>query len=524
MKNRKGESVFSKVHSIGILGVEGYAVVVEADVSEGLPGFTMVGYLSGAVREAQDRVRTALKNSGFRLPARKITVNLSPADVRKEGTGFDLPIAVAVLAATGLVDQSLLGTSVLVGELGLDGRIKPVSGALPIAAAAGSAGMKRCFLPIPNVKEGQIIENIDIIGVENIKELAAVLNDPDRLSPAPRRDSHCLSETESYDVDFSEVNGQFLLKRATEIAVAGMHNILYIGSAGTGKTMMARRIPTIMPSLSHEENIEISKIYSICGLLPQEQPLLSRRPFRSPHHTISPQALTGGGRIPKPGEISLASRGVLFLDELPEFQKNSIEVLRQPLEERKITISRLHGACEFPADFMLVAAMNPCKCGYYPDRSRCTCTEPQIRQYLSRISKPLLDRIDICAEAVPMKYEELKGRGEGEPSSAIRERVEAARIIQRQRLKDSGIYFNSAMNGAQIRAFCSLDQKEQAFLKRIFEHMGLSARGYGKILKVARTIADLAGSSEIKKEHLAEAAGLRGLEEKYWGGSHHDIT
>ena len=369
----------------------------------------------------------------------------------------------------------------------------------PIAAAAGSAGMKRCFLPISNVKEGQIIENIDIIGVENIKELAAVLNDPDRLSPAPRRDSHCLSETESYDVDFSEVNGQFLLKRATEIAVAGMHNILYIGSAGTGKTMMARRIPTIMPSLSHEENIEISKIYSICGLLPQEQPLLSRRPFRSPHHTISPQALTGGGRIPKPGEISLASRGVLFLDELPEFQKNSIEVLRQPLEERKITISRLHGACEFPADFMLVAAMNPCKCGYYPDRSRCTCTEPQIRQYLSRISKPLLDRIDICAEAVPMKYEELKGRGEGEPSSAIRERVEAARIIQRQRLKDSGIYFNSAMNGAQIRAFCSLDQKEQAFLKRIFEHMGLSARGYGKILKVARTIADLAGSSEIKK-------------------------
>ena len=344
--------MFSKVHSIGILGVEGYPVVVEADVSEGLPGFTMVGYLSGAVREAQDRVRTALKNSGFRLPARKITVNLSPADVRKEGTGFDLPIAVAVLAATGLVDQSLLGTSVLVGELGLDGRIKPVSGALPIAAAAGSAGMKRCFLPISNVKEGQIIENIDIIGVENIKELAAVLNDPDRLSPAPRRDSHCLSETESYDVDFSEVNGQFLLKRATEIAVAGMHNILYIGSAGTGKTMMARRIPTIMPSLSHEENIEISKIYSICGLLPQEQPLLSRRPFRSPHHTISPQALTGGGRIPKPGEISLASRGVLFLDELPEFQKNSIEVLRQPLEERKITISRLHGACEFPADFM----------------------------------------------------------------------------------------------------------------------------------------------------------------------------
>lgn len=515
--------MFSKVHSIGILGVEGYPVVVEADVSEGLPGFTMVGYLSGAVREAQDRVRTAFKNSGFRLPARKITINLSPADLRKEGTGFDLPIAVAVLAATGLVDQSVLDTSVLAGELGLDGRIKPVSGTLSIAAAAANAGMKRCFLPIPNVREGQIIENIDIIGVENIKELAAVLNAPDRLAPAPRRKDSCLSERESYDVDFSEVNGQFLLKRATEIAVAGMHNILYIGPAGTGKTMVARRIPTIMPSLSHEENIEISKIYSICGLLHQEQPLLSRRPFRSPHHTISPQALTGGGRLPKPGEISLASRGVLFLDELPEFQKNSIEVLRQPLEERKITISRLHGACEFPADFMLAAAMNPCKCGYYPDRSRCTCTEPQIQRYLSKISKPLLDRIDICAEAVPMKYEELKDKGEGESSRTIRERVETARIIQRQRFKDSGIYFNSAMKGAQIRVFCSLGQKEQIFLKRIFEHMELSARGYGKILKVARTIADLAGSGEIRKEHLAEAAGLRGLEEKYWGGSYHDI-
>lgn len=515
--------MFSKVHSIGILGVEGYPVVVEADVSEGLPGFTMVGYLSGAVREAQDRVRTALKNSGFRLPARKITVNLSPADIRKEGTGFDLPIAVAVLAATGLVDQSILDTSVLVGELGLDGRIKPVSGILSIVAAAGNAGKKRCFLPIPNVSEGQIIGNIDIIGVEDIRELAGMLNEPDQLSPAIRQEKTSFSEKDVYDVDFSEVNGQFLLKRATEIAVAGMHNILYIGPAGTGKTMVARRIPTIMPSLSHEENVEISKIYSICGLIHQDQPLLSRRPFRSPHHTISPQALTGGGRIPKPGEISLASRGVLFLDELPEFQKNSIEVLRQPLEERKITISRLHSAYEFPADFMLAAAMNPCKCGYYPDRSRCTCTEPQIQRYLSRISKPLLDRIDICAEAVPMKYEELKDKGKGEPSGAIRERIEAARVIQRQRFEGSGIYFNSAMNGAQIGDFCRLGQLEQVFLKRIFEHMGLSARGYGKILKVARTIADLEGSGEIKKEHLAEAVGLRSLEEKYWGGSHHDI-
>lgn len=515
--------MFSKVHSVGILGVEGYPVVVEADVSEGLPGFTMVGYLSAEVREAQDRVRTALKNSGFRLPARKVTVNLSPADMRKEGTGFDLPIAVAVLAASGLVEPSLLSSSVLVGELGLDGRIKPVSGILPITAAARRDGKRRCFLPVPNVKEGQIIGGIDIIGVENIRQLAAMMNEPETITPAA---GDCLNqwERESYDVDFSEVNGQLLLRRATEIAAAGMHNILYIGPAGTGKTMVARRIPTIMPSLSHEENIEISKIYSICGLLPQDQPLLSKRPFRSPHHTISPQALTGGGRIPKPGEISLASRGVLFLDELPEFQKNSIEILRQPLEERKITISRLHGSYEFPADFMLAAAMNPCKCGYYPDRSRCTCTETQIKQYLSRISKPLLDRIDICAEAVPMKYEEVKGKEGGESSAAIRGRVEAARLIQKQRFEDSGIYFNSAMNGAQIGEFCPLGLTEQEFLKRIFDHMRLSARGYGKILKVARTIADLAGSRDIKKEHLAEAAGLRGLEEKYWGGGYHDIV
>lgn len=512
--------MFSKVNSVGILGIKGYQVLVEADVSDGLPGFAMVGYLASEVKEAQDRVRTALRNSGFHLPAKKITVNLSPADVRKDGTAFDLPIAVAVLAASGLIEPSVLKSCVIMGELGLDGKIKPVRGTLSITEAAKEAGMKRCFLPLENVKEGMITSGIDIVGADSIRCLFDYLSNPDKIQPARRQetdDEVCWGQ-DSYDVDFSEVSGQILLKRATEIAAAGRHNILYIGPAGAGKTMVAKRIPTILPALSLEENIEISKIYSICGLLPSDRPLLSKRPFRCPHHTISPQALTGGGRIPKPGEISLASGGVLFLDELPEFQKNSIEILRQPLEERRITISRLQGTYEFPADVMLAAAMNPCRCGYYPDRNRCTCTKVQVRQYLSRISKPLLDRIDICAEALPLSYDELAKGEPSEASAVIRKRVEKARQVQEKRFKGSGILYNSAMSGAQVEQHCQLRPAEEEFLKRVFNQMGLSARGYGKILKVARTIADLAGSETIEKEHLAEAVGLRGLEQKYWGG------
>ncbi len=510
--------MYSKVHSVGITGVEGVPILVEADVSDGLPGFSMVGYLSSEVKEAQDRVRTAIKNSGFRLPARKVTINLSPADIRKEGTAFDLPIAIAVLAASGMVEPSVLPDCIISGELGLNGEIKPVRGALSITAAAKKDGKHTCFLPRENVREGSTIEGMDIIGVGNLKDLAAQLNFPGKQKTVCLNQSHLVMQSEDYTVDFSEVGGQLFLRRATEVAVAGMHNILYIGPAGTGKTMIAKRIPTIMPSLTLEEAIGISKIYSVGGLLSQETPLMTRRPFRSPHHTITPQALAGGGRIPKPGEISLASGGILFLDELPEFQKNTIEILRQPLEEGKITVSRMFGAFEFPADFMLAAAMNPCPCGFYPDRDRCRCSEHQVHKYLGKISKPLLDRIDICAESRLATYEELQERTGGEPSALIRKRVEMARVVQKKRFEGRGIYFNSAMNKAQTEEFCSLGKSQREFLKKVYENLRLSARGYEKILKVSRTIADLEGAENITNDHLAEAVGLRSPEGKYWGG------
>lgn len=509
--------MYSKVHSVGIKGVEGVPILVEADVSDGLPGFSMVGYLSSEVKEAQDRVRTALKNSGYRLPARKITINLSPADIRKEGTAFDLPIAVAILAASGMIEPGILGNCVISGELGLDGEIKPVRGALAITAAAKKDGKKRCFLPRENVREGLIIEGMEIIGVDHLKNLSDQLYFPEKHKADGYRSEKWMHQ-QVYNVDFSEVGGQVLLRRATEVAVAGMHNILYIGPAGTGKTMLAKRIPTIMPSLSVEEAVEISKIYSVCGLLSQEEPLMAKRPFRSPHHTISPTALAGGGRIPKPGEISLASGGVLFLDELSEFQKNTIEILRQPLEEGKITVSRMFGAYEFPADFMMAAAMNPCPCGYFPDRTRCKCSEQQVHKYLSTISKPLLDRIDICVESGVVTYEELQEQKGGESSASIRKRVEKARNIQKKRLENCGIYFNSSMKRTQIEEFCTLGKREKEFLKKVYENMGLSVRGYEKIRKVSRTIADLEGSEQIRIDHLAEAVGLRSLEGKYWGG------
>lgn len=510
--------MFSKVFSGALKGIDGSLVQVEADVGSGLPGFQLVGYLASEVKEAQDRVRTAVKNAGFRLPAMKVTVNISPANIRKQGTAFDLPIAVAVMASYGQIDAAgLLETSAFIGELGLDGSVKPVIGTLSLVEAFREAGLDRCFLPAQNRQEGLAIEGIDIIPVERLSDVVHMLNGMEEIIPADRLPLDVSEPRAEYSEDYREVNGQKLLKRATEIAVAGRHNILYIGPAGSGKSMVARRIPTIMPSLSSEERLEVSKIYSVCGMLPRGKALLSERPFRSPHHTISPQALTGGGKVPRPGEISLASRGVLFLDEFPEFQRRTIEVLRQPLEERSITISRAYGTCEFPADFMMAAAMNPCPCGFFPDRSRCSCQETQIRRYLGKISRPLLDRIDICAEAAPVTYQEVRKEQDNESSAKIRERVEAAWEIQKERFRGLGLYFNSEMGNQEIRRYCKLGKEEEEYFQEIYHKLRLSARGCQRILKVARTIADLDKKEQIGRNHLAEAAGYRGLEEKYWG-------
>lgn len=511
--------MFSKVYSGGLQGIDGYLVQVEADVGNGLPGFHMVGYLASEVREAEDRVRTALKNSGFALSPRKVTINLSPADIRKDGNAFDLPVAVAVLAAYEMIEAEVLKDMAFIGELGLDGKLKPVRGVLSMVSALRDHGKKWCFLPEANRPEGTAVGKIRVIGVENLRQLVGLLNKkqeierqrPSLLPSQPEEDS-------VYPVDFSEINGQGLVRRATEVAVAGRHNILYIGPPGSGKSMVAQRIPTIMPSLSQEEQLEISKIYSVCGMIPPGKALLSKRPFRSPHHTISPQAMAGGGRSPKPGEISLASRGVLFLDEFPEFRREALEILRQPLEERKVTISRVSGSCTFPANVLVVAAMNPCPCGFYPDRNRCSCNQEQVRRYLGRISRPLLERMDICVETAPVSYQDIRGReGENEPSACIRERVEQAGEIQRRRFAGSGIFFNSEMGNRQVEQYCALDKEEDELLGRTFHEKRLSARGYHKILKVARTIADLDGKEKIEKAHLCEAIAYRDLEEKYWG-------
>lgn len=516
--------MFTQINSAGIHGMEGFLVSVEADVSNGLPGFSISGQLALEVREAQERVRTALKNSNFQLPVKKITVNLSPAGSKKEGTAFDLPIAAAVLGAFGLLEAEKLKDSLLIGELGLDGSVKPVRGVLILVSTAKKLGFRRCFLPVSNVAEGDLIEGIQIAGVKSLKHLQDLLSH-DHLEEISREEQqktisdHKVETNDPFD--FREICGQSVLRRAAEVAAAGRHGLLMCGSAGTGKTMVAKRIPTILPALSWEENIEISKIYSLCGLLPAGQPLLSHRPFRSPHHTISPQGLTGGGKVPKPGELSLASGGVLFLDELPHFSRGAIEALREPLEEHRITISRVSGSYEFPADFLIIGAMNPCPCGFFPDRSRCTCTPMQIQNYLNRLSRPILERFDICVEAAPVTFSELEDQNmENEDSAAIRSRVEKAVKIQAHRFQGTNVRTNSCMGQREIQSFCKLKGAERRFARRVYEARGMSARGYHRVLKTARTIADLDGEEWIQKEHLSEAFGYRALEERIWGKKH----
>ncbi len=513
--------MFSRIFSAGTSGIDGQIISVEVDAHDGLPGMIMVGYLSSEVREAQERVRTALRNSGFRFPPKKIVINLSPASIRKAGTSYDLAIALAVLAAFGEVDLEPYQDCLFVGELGLDGRIKPVRGVLPIVLSAKEKGFQRCILPLENMQEGQAGKKIEVAAPLSLEQCVEWLRHPEKIKNYSAVKFSDTAADQSADVreskDFSEVNGQIVLRRSSEIAAAGRHNLLMIGEAGAGKTMVAQRIPSILPPMTETESIEVSKIYSVCGLLSNKQTLITKRPFRNPHHTISPQALAGGGVNPKPGELSLASGGILFLDEFPEFSSKAIEILRQPLEERSVTISRVHGTYVFPANILLIAAMNPCPCGFYPDRNRCRCSSGQIQHYLGKISKPILDRFDITAEAAPVSYQELRYSGNNESSSQIRSRVESAVERQAHRFHGTSISYNSEMNGKEIETYCKISSQEEHFLEAIYKKKHLSARAVHKILKVSRTIADLEERESISHSDLCEAIGYRSLETKYWG-------
>ena len=507
--------MFSRIKSAAIIGIDVVPVSVETDISDGLPQFTMVGYVTGQVREAGDRVRTSLKNIGIRMPPERVTINLAPADVLKSGSHFDLPIALGLLSCMEKIPPDSVRNIMAVGELSLSGEILPVTGILPIALKAREMGISALIVPEENEGEGRVVSDLQILGFHKLPEVIEFLRHgvlPARV-PAPGKSAR-LNE---YDLDFRDIRGQETVKRAACVAAAGFHNLLMIGPPGAGKTMIARRMPTIMPPLTMGESLEISKIYSIAGLLSSEQPIVGIRPFRSPHHTLSPQALAGGGKIPTPGELTLAHRGILFLDEMPEFKRGSLEILRQPLEDREIVISRTAGTFHFPANFLLLAAMNPCPCGYYPDLNRCRCTPRDIRFYINKISQPLLDRIDLCVECSPVTYDELTGSVEaGESSAKIREKVVRAHEIQQERFAGTGIRFNSEIPSSKMEKYCPLDEKAGEVMEKAFSVMRLSARGYHRIIKVARTIADLDGASVIGREHAAEAVCYRMIDRKYW--------
>ncbi|MEY8303208.1 YifB family Mg chelatase-like AAA ATPase [Anaerosalibacter bizertensis] len=509
--------MYSKVKTCVLQGLNGFVVEVETDISKGLPVFNIVGLPDISIKESKERVRTSIKNSGYEFPLNRITINLAPANIKKEGSQIDLAIAVGILSAMGIVVECNFSNIAFIGELALDGKVNKIEGALPMVISLREKGIKSIVVPYENKDECGIIDDINIIPVKNLNQLISFLKGNRKIKSYRRDISKLLKIEEKSEEDFADIKGQEGLKRALEVAASGFHNIIIIGSPGSGKTMSARRLPTILPDLTFEESIETTKIYSVAGLL-NKNSLINKRPFRSPHHTASSSSLIGGGRIPKPGEVSLAHNGVLFLDELPEFKKNVLEALRQPIEDGNVTISRVNATLNYPSKFMLVASMNPCPCGYLGDpHHECTCTINSIDKYLGKISQPLLDRIDIHIEVMPVEYNDLSRNTKTESSQDIKKRVNKAREIQLKRYSNEDIFSNGQLTAKGVKNYCKLDNKAEKIMKQAFKKFKFSARSYNKILKVGRTIADLDGEEIIREKHILEAIQYRSLDKKYWG-------
>jgi magnesium chelatase family protein len=516
----EGIIMLSKVYTYGISGIEAFLMTIEVDVSRGLPATIIVGLPDNAIKESKERVRSAIKNSGFKFKAHRITINLSPADIKKEGPSYDLAIALGILASTEQIEKSHFNKFAIIGELSLDGTIKPVNGVLPIALALSKSNFQGLILPKANAKEAAIVENINVFPVQNLEEAVDLLSNPDSVKPMKQHKYAPSQINHHYEIDFSEVKGQQHTKRGLEIAAAGFHNALLIGPPGSGKSMLAKRIPTILPNMTFDEAIETTTIHSVTGNK-KEKALILERPFRSPHHTTSAAAIVGGGSYPKPGEVSLSHNGILFMDELPEFNRSVLEALRQPLEDQKVTIARASQSLEFPSNFMFIAAMNPCPCGWFTDqKKKCRCSSVQVQRYMSRVSGPLLDRIDLHLEVPSLDTQELlktKISQDTETSSTIKLRTAQARKVQENRFDKTKVLTNGEMSHKMIEEFCELDSSSKELLKNAIEHLGLSARAYDKTLKIARTIADLENSENILSDHIAEAISYRCLDRGWWG-------